>query len=180
MKLYTKQGDDGTTGLAGGSRVPKNDPRVSAYGDIDETNAAIGVAIAICDHDDIKQWLAQIQSDLFSIGAELAAPQSSGGPHDIDGPSITRLETWIDAATDEVPPLKSFVLPGRTACAASLHVARTVSRRAERSVVGLSQQSAVRKEVIHYLNRLSDFLFAAARLVNHRHGVPEEPWPSSK
>ena len=179
MKLYTKQGDDGTTGLSGGARVAKNDARVSAYGDIDETNAAIGVALGILADSDVNHWLVQIQSDLFSIGAELAAPNASSGQHDIDGSSVTRMEAWIDIATDEVSPLKSFILPGGAAPAAALHAARTVCRRAERAVVDLSQQQAVRREVIQYVNRLSDFLFAVARLVNHRVGVYEQTWPSS-
>ena len=180
MKLYTKQGDDGTTGLSGGARVSKNDPRVRGYGDVDETNAAIGVALAICGDDEVNPWLLRIQSDLFSIGAELATPNGSGGLHDIDAASVTRMETWIDTATDEVSPLKSFILPGGAAAAAALHAARTVCRRAERAVVDLSQQQAVRREVIHYMNRLSDFLFAVARLVNHRLGDQEQTWPSSK
>jgi len=179
MKLYTKQGDDGTTGLSGGARVSKDDPRVCAYGDVDETNAAIGVALAICKDQEIKHWLLQIQSDLFGIGAELATPDGSGGPHDIDAASVTRMETWIDTADDEVSPLKSFILPGGAAPAAALHAARTVCRRAERAVVDLSRRQAVRREVIRYMNRLSDFLFAVARLVNHRLGDHEQTWPSS-
>ncbi|MCH7925866.1 MAG: cob(I)yrinic acid a,c-diamide adenosyltransferase [Planctomycetes bacterium] len=179
MKLYTKQGDDGTTGLSGGARVSKDDPRVCAYGDVDETNAAIGVALAICEDHEVNHWLLQIQSDLFGIGAELATPDGSGGPHDIDAASVTRMEAWIDTATDEVSPLKSFILPGGAAPAAALHAARTVCRRAERAVVDLSQRQAVRREVIRYMNRLSDFLFAVARLVNHRLGDHEQTWPSS-
>ena len=179
MKLYTKQGDDGTTGLSGGVRVAKNDARVCAYGDVDETSAAIGVALAICKDHDVNHWLLQIQSDLFRIGAELATPDGSGGQHDIDGTSVTQMEAWIDTATDEVSPLKRFILPGGAPPAAALHAARTVCRRAERAVVDLSQQQAVRREVIHYMNRLSDFLFAVARLVNHRLGVDEQTWPSS-
>ena len=159
--------------------MSKNDPRVCAYGDVDETNAAIGVVLAICEDREVNRWLLQIQSDLFSIGAELATPDGSGGQHDIDGRSVTRMEAWIDTATAEVSPLKSFILPGGAAPAAALHAARTVCRRAERAVVDLSQQQAVRGEVIQYLNRLSDFLFAVARLVNHRLGVKEQTWPSS-
>lgn len=179
MKLYTKQGDDGTTGLSGGVRVTKNDVRVCAYGDIDETNAAIGVAITICQDHEVNHWLVRIQSDLFSIGAELAAPNASRRPHDIDGSSVAQMETWIDTADVEVSPLKSFILPGGAAPAASLHAARTVCRRAERAIVDLSQQQAVRPDVIQYVNRLSDFLFAVARLLNHRLGVHEQTWPSS-
>ncbi|MCH8146919.1 MAG: cob(I)yrinic acid a,c-diamide adenosyltransferase [Planctomycetes bacterium] len=179
MKLYTKQGDDGTTGLSGGVRVTKNDVRVCAYGDIDETNAAIGVAIAICEDHEVNHWLVRIQSDLFSIGAELAAPKASSRPDDIDDSSVAQMETWIDTADVEVSPLKSFILPGGAAPAASLHAARTVCRRAERAIVDLSQQQAVRREVIQYVNRLSDFLFAVARLVNHRLGIHEQTWPSS-
>ena len=178
MKLYTKQGDDGTTGLSGGARVSKDDPRVCAYGDVDETNAAIGVALAICEDHEVNHWLLQIQSDLFSIGAELATPDGSGGPHDIDAASVTRMETWIDTADDEVSPLKSFILPGGAAPAAALHAARTVCRRAERRLMTLTTTSdqVISPFLLAYLNRLGDLLFVRARAANHAAGQAEPTW----
>ena len=176
MKLYTKQGDDGDTGLIGGRRVPKCDLRVACYGDVDETNAAIGLAIAHCDDGQVRDWLTQIQSDLFVLGGELATPAGASPPTSIaqDGPR--RLEGWIDVACEQVAPLRQFVLPGGSPLAAHLHVARTVCRRAERAVVALSKSEPVSATSIVYLNRLSDLLFALARLANARAGVPDVPW----
>lgn len=176
MKLYTKRGDDGTTGLFGGPRVPKCDPRVVAYGEVDETNAALGVVIAGCRDAQILARLSAIQAELFILGAELATPPDQKPAHSISETQIAQLERWIDQATDETPPLKSFVLPGGSQAAAALHLARTICRRAERSVVSLSRIETVRTEVIVYLNRLSDLLFAWARLKNHRSGVADIPW----
>ncbi len=179
MKLYTKTGDDGDTGLIGGDRVRKDDPRVATYGDVDETNAAIGAAIAACRDDELAERLRQIQSDLFSIGTALATPDDGNATKAIAQARIQQLEAWIDAATAEVEPLTSFVLPGGSATAAALHLARAICRRAERAVVSLSHDQAVDTSVLVYLNRLSDLLFAAARLANHREGVAETRWPSS-
>ena len=176
MKLYTKSGDDGSTGLFGGPRVSKCDPRVDAYGEVDETNAAIGVALAACADSQIAGRLLQVQADLFVVGAELATPSDHKPPNTISPEQITKLEQWIDEACGETQPLRTFVLPGGTALAAALHLARTVSRRAERAVVSLSQRDEVRGEVVVYLNRLSDLLFAWARLANHRAGVADVPW----
>ena len=176
MKLYTKSGDDGSTGLFGGPRVSKCDPRVDAYGEVDEANAAIGVALAACRDTQIAERLLQIQADLFVVGAELATPSGNKPPNSISLPQISLLEQWIDEACAETLPLRTFVLPGGTPTAAALHLARTVSRRAERAVVSLSQHEEVRGEVIIYLNRLSDLLFAWARLANHRAGVADVPW----
>jgi cob(I)alamin adenosyltransferase len=176
MKLYTKTGDDGSTGLFGGPRVPKCDPRVDAYGEVDEANAAIGVALTQCDDVQLEPRLSQIQCDLFVIGAELATPSGHKPPNSIAPLQIADLEQWIDEACGETPPLRTFVLPGGTPIAAALHLARTVSRRAERAVVALSRQEDVSGGVVVYLNRLSDLLFAWARLVNHRAGVADVPW----
>lgn len=176
MKLYTKSGDDGSTGLFGGPRVPKCDPRVDAYGEVDEANAAIGVALAACTDKQIAERLLQIQADLFVVGAELATPAGHKPPNTISPSQSTQLEQWIDEACGETQPLRTFVLPGGTFIAAALHLARTVSRRAERAVVLLSQQEEVSSAAIIYLNRLSDLLFAWARLVNHRAGVADIPW----
>jgi cob(I)alamin adenosyltransferase len=178
MKLYTKTGDDGTTGLFGGGRVPKASARVEAYGTVDETNAAIGVARAAPLDASIDAVLAGVQEDLFAIGAELACvPGREGklGSGLVGEADIERLERAIDEADAACPPLKSFVLPGGSPQAAALHVARTVCRRAERAVLGMDD-APPRREVVVYLNRLSDLLFALARRANVVAGVPDVPW----
>jgi len=176
MKLYTKRGDDGSTGLIGGGRVSKDDLRVTAYGDVDETNAAIGVVAAQCTDGEINSILHRIQHDLFVLGTELATPSGTGARLTIDEFRVSQLERWIDAATAEVSPLKNFILPGGAAPAAALHLARTICRRAERTVVNLGRKESVGPLAIVYLNRLSDLLFALARLANHRSGVADVPW----
>jgi cob(I)alamin adenosyltransferase len=178
MKLYTKTGDDGTTGLFGGGRVPKASARVAAYGTVDETNAAIGVARAIPLDAAMDEALARVQEDLFALGAELACVpgrENKLGMALLGGPDIERLERAIDDADAACPPLKSFVLPGGSSQAAALHVARTVCRRAERTVLALDDAPA-RRELVVYLNRLSDLLFALAREANVIAGVPDVPW----
>jgi cob(I)alamin adenosyltransferase len=178
MKLYTKTGDDGTTGLFGGGRVPKASPRVDAYGTVDETNAAIGVARAAQPGAAIDAVLARVQEDLFTLGAELACVpgrESKMNMTLLGEADIERLEHAIDDAVAAVPPLKSFVLPGGSAAAAALHLARTVSRRAERGVLSIDD-APVRKELLVYLNRLSDLLFALARHANVVAGVEDVPW----
>ncbi len=178
MKLYTKTGDDGTTGLFGGGRVPKASARVEAYGTVDEANAAIGVARAAPLDPVIDAVLARVQEDLFTLGAELACVP---GREDrlamalLGSADIARLEAAIDDADAACQPLKSFVLPGGSPQAAALHVARTVSRRAERAVLAMTDTPA-RREVVVYLNRLSDLLFALARRANVIAGVPDVPW----
>lgn len=180
MKLYTKHGDDGSTGLIGGTRVPKNDPRVAAYGDVDETNAALGVVIAGCNDDETIVMLRHIQAELFVLGSELATPAGEQPRFQIGESHVKQLERWIDAASAEVAPLRNFVLPGGTATAADLHLARTVCRRAERAVVALAQMQPVGQWAIVYLNRLSDFLFAMARQANKRSSVEDIPWHPPK
>jgi cob(I)alamin adenosyltransferase len=178
MKLYTKTGDDGTTGLFGGGRVPKTSARVAAYGTVDETNALIGVARATKLDGAIDQVLAAVQIDLFTIGAELACVpgrESKLGMALIGRADIERLEHAIDTADASCPPLRSFVLPGGSAQAAALHVARTVCRRAEREVLSIDDAQP-RREVVVYLNRLSDLLFALARQSNAVLGVRDVPW----
>jgi cob(I)alamin adenosyltransferase len=178
MKLYTKTGDDGTTGLFGGGRVPKTSARVEAYGTVDETNAAIGVARSVPVDTAIDEVLARIQEDLFAIGGELACvpgredrlPMTRLGEADIE-----RLEHAIDDADAACPALKTFILPGGSPQAAALHVARTVCRRAERAVLRIDDSPA-RRELAVYLNRLSDLLFALARQANLLAGVPDVPW----
>lgn len=177
MKLYTRHGDDGTTGLIGNVRVGKDDARVACYGDVDETNAAIGVAAALCDGR-AAAMLREVQSDLFVVGAELATPGDVVPRLTLAASRAAKLESWIDEACEDVEPLRNFVLPGGTSCAAALHLARTVCRRAERGVVGLSRSQPVRGEVVVYLNRLSDLLFALARRANAVAGAPDIVWHS--
>jgi cob(I)alamin adenosyltransferase len=178
MKLYTKMGDDGTTGLFGGGRVPKASARVEAYGTVDETNAVIGVARSTGLAASADAVLAKVQEDLFTLGAELACVP--GREAKLNMPlladaDIERLERAIDDADAASPPLKTFVLPGGAPQAATLHLARTVCRRAERAVLAI-EDATPRREPLVYLNRLSDLLFALARSANVTAGVPDVPW----
>ncbi len=181
MKIYTKTGDRGDTGLFGGGRVAKSHPRVEAYGDVDELNAAIGMALAIEKLPRIDDVLAPIQTDLFAIGALLATPdlvkmRQHLEKANIDDARVAQLERAIDACDAELQPLKAFVMPGGTPKAASLHVARTVCRRAERRVVLLAQETEIPELVVIYLNRLSDLLFTLARLANKLGAGGETTW----
>ena len=181
MKIYTKTGDAGSTGLFGGGRVPKDDARVEAYGDVDELNAVIGVARAVEPMPRIDEVLVPIQRDLFAIGALLATPDREKMAQHlekarIDDSRIRDLERAIDDAESELEPLRSFILPGGSPKAASLHVARTVCRRAERHVVHLQHEVGLPPLAVIYLNRLSDLLFMLARLANHRAGTGEVTW----
>ncbi len=181
MKIYTRGGDGGETTLFGGGRVSKDDARVEALGDVDELNAALGWAIAGVDDEPTRSRLESIQHDLFALGAELATPgPASGGtrpktPGLPDG-RVEELERWIDEGEEPLPPLTAFVLPGGVAPAAALHLARTVCRRAERSVVRLSGVAEVDARLVAYLNRLSDLLFVLARGQNHRAGAGDVEW----
>jgi cob(I)alamin adenosyltransferase len=175
MKIYTRTGDAGETSLFGGARVTKDDPRIEAYGTVDELSSCIGVARASWPEGRIDEELARVQSDLFDIGAQLAAPGSERFTG-VAPSRVEQLERSIDAMERELAPLASFILPGGSAAASHLHVARTVCRRAERRVVSL-QDDATRTTVV-YLNRLSDFLFVAARYANLKHGVADVPWRS--
>lgn len=180
MKLYTKTGDDGTTGMFGGGRVPKTHPRVVAYGEVDELNAFLGAAAAVCRDATTKSRLLDIQADLFLVGSELATPSGKTPPQQLMPDSTSRLEVWIDEASASVPALRTFILPGGSESAARLHVARGVCRRAERAVIALPAAELARTEVIIYLNRLSDLLFALARLENQTAQVPDVPWDPSQ
>jgi cob(I)alamin adenosyltransferase len=179
LKIYTKTGDAGETGLLGGRRVPKDDPRVSAYGDVDETSAAIGVARAAAGAA-LGRLLFAVQKDLFAIGAQLADPTRAVARRQakaaVKASQVRRLERAIDAASARLPALRSFVLPGGTETAARLHQARTVCRRAERSVVALGHAAALDPRIVVYLNRLSDLLFVLARLENHEAGRADDRW----
>jgi cob(I)alamin adenosyltransferase len=170
VKIYTKTGDRGETSLFGGARVPKHDPRIEAYGTIDELNSFLGLARAAWPSSPLDDLLARIQSDLFEIGAHLAAPGSDRF-RGANPAHVTELEQSIDAMERELPPLRNFILPGGCAAAGHLHVARTVCRRAERLVVALRDDAS-----IVYLNRLSDWLFVAARYANLKHGVDDVVW----
>lgn len=181
MKIYTKTGDAGDTGLFGGGRVPKDDPRVEAYGEVDELNAAIGVARAVEPLPRIDEVLVPMQRDLFSIGALLATPDL-GRMHNhlskanIDERRIRDLERAIDDCESELEPLKAFIIPGGSRKGAALHVARTACRRAERRVVHLQHEVEIPALVVIYLNRLSDLLFVLARVANVRTGAGEVTW----
>jgi cob(I)alamin adenosyltransferase len=179
-RIYTRTGDTGETGLFGGGRVPKSDPRVAAYGDVDELNAAVGWAMTRIGDDALRSRLAAVQSDLFAIGGHLATPpgaRSRGHLPDLPAGRPAEFEAWIDEIEGEVGALTSFILPGGSEAGAALHLARTVCRRAERAVVAVHGTEAVDERILIYLNRLSDLLFDLARLANRRAGVAERPWP---
>ncbi len=179
MKIYTKTGDAGETGLFGGPRVRKSDARVEAFGDVDELNAAVGAARALVEDPEIDAQLAAVQEELFCVGAELATPRDAkarAALPPVDGAWTERLERTIDLWDAELPPLDRFVLPGGMRTAAALHLARTVCRRAERRVVALGAEAEIAPAVLAYLNRLSDFLFVAARLANTRARREEPLW----
>ena len=182
VKIYTKTGDHGETGLFDGTRVSKHVPRVDAYGEVDELNAVLGMALAfIRDDAELQACLLAIQRDLFVVGAHLADPSARveakrGAKAELHEDKITQLEQWIDQFDTRLPPLRQFILPGGSKGGATLHLARTVCRRAERCIVALSQQVEVSPLILIYMNRLSDFLFTAARLENLRRDRPEIPW----
>jgi cob(I)alamin adenosyltransferase len=181
MKIYTKTGDSGSTGLFGGGRVPKDHPRVAAYGDVDELNSCIGVARATAPVQFFDAVLESIQRDLFAIGGHLATPDPAKVERalekaELSGARVEAFERLMDDADRELPPLRAFVLPAGTPKAAALHLARTICRRAERSAVHLSHESEVPALFVVYLNRLSDLLFTLARLANHRDGAGDVTW----
>jgi cob(I)alamin adenosyltransferase len=178
MKIYTKTGDDGTTGLIGGARVRKSDRRIECYGTVDELNAALGLAAAVTEGELTKR-LRTVQEDLFVIGSHLAAPEHSAQAAKLpllDESIVARLEMQIDAAEADLPPLRNFILPGGSEAAARLHVARAVCRRAERLLVEFAMDRPVPTVVLTYLNRLSDWLFVQARWANLRAGIADIPW----
>ncbi|MCB9932032.1 MAG: cob(I)yrinic acid a,c-diamide adenosyltransferase [Planctomycetes bacterium] len=179
MKIYTKTGDDGSTGLFGGGRVPKHDARVEAYGTVDELNSQLGVALCDEGDDEIKTALRLHQAELLELGAVLADGKATGTPK-ANVAVLAEMERQIDRWTDELAPLKNFILPGGTHFAATLHLARTVCRRAERCVsrIRVEQPKLAQRvlPVLVYLNRLSDWLFTAARLANKRGGVEDILW----
>jgi cob(I)alamin adenosyltransferase len=179
VKIYTRTGDSGETALLGGQRVSKAAPRVAAYGDVDELNAWLGLVRAERLDGQLSSMIERIQRDLFAIGARLADPGGKVADRvekaAVTSDDATRLEEWIDQLQSEVSPLRRFILAGGSPVGASLHVARTICRRAERTVVGLGSDQ-VDREVLVYLNRLSDLLFVMARAANHRDHAPETEW----
>lgn len=173
-RIYTRTGDEGTTGLVDGSRTAKNAPRLAAIGDVDEANSAIGLAIVAMGDDPLASDLTRVQNDLFDLGADLATPGEDFAPSAmvlrIVPAQVARLEAEIDAMNDAMPPLTSFILPGGTPGAAALHLARAIVRRAERATVAAMRDVAINPCALAYLNRLSDYLFVAARHVNQKAG----------
>lgn len=171
-KIYTKTGDDGSTGLGDGSRVSKDSARVTAYGTIDEANSAIGLILACDIPEDVREILVSVQHHMFDLGGELCIPGHSA----IFDADITHLENTLDKFNADLPALKDFILPGGGMAAAHCHLARTITRRAERETVTLSHHDAVRPEAIRYLNRLSDLLFVLARVLARASGHGEVLW----
>lgn len=180
MKIYTKQGDKGQTGLWGGQRVRKDSARVTAYGTVDELNAHMGLARSSGLDERLAEQLARVQNELFVLGSDLATPGEDERIPRIKAEYITAMEQEIDAFESELEPLRQFILPGGTQAAAHLHLARTVCRRAERELVTLLADGAepVNEQALPYLNRLADWLFVAARVANARAGVADVPWQS--
>src|SRR5512145_2024640 len=178
-RVYTKSGDSGETSLVDGSRVSKADPRVIAYGDVDELNSLLGIARVGLADPQLGEALGKIQNELFIVGADLASPLEIQVPR-VEADRVAEMEQLIDLLLEELEPLREFILPGGTQLGATLHLARAVSRRAERSVVALAAHSAINVQALIYLNRLSDLLFVMARVANNRAGAKEEPANFSK
>jgi cob(I)alamin adenosyltransferase len=178
MKIYTRTGDDGTTGLFGGDRVSKDDLRIHAYGTVDELNSVIGLARTYQADPRTAEILDLIQRDLFVLGSDLAAPRDVKSPHSVrvDEGGVAKIERLIDELDAQLPALTNFILPGGTSCAAVLHLARNVCRRAERLAVACQAQEDIGPVVIRFLNRLSDLLFVLARRVNREAGVEDVVW----
>jgi cob(I)alamin adenosyltransferase len=179
--VYTRSGDDGTTGLGGGQRVAKDSPRIETYGTVDELSSAIGVAVALGLTPKLAEALERIQNELFNVGSDLCILEEDKAKMPVPGVEarhVDALERFMDEMQAELTPLENFILPGGTPGAAQLHVARTVCRRAERLAVSLARQEAVGPFVVRYLNRLSDALFVMARYENKKRGAPDILWNS--
>ncbi len=180
-RIYTRGGDDGSTGLGGGQRVSKHSPRIEAFGDVDELNSQIGLALACGPAPELARPLREIQNELFHLGSDLCVLEENKKRMPvpaIEDRHVEALERLIDRLNEQLGPLENFILPGGSVCAAHLHLARAVCRRAERSVVALAERETVNPLVVHYLNRLSDALFVMARDENRRRGVPDVCWKS--
>lgn len=177
MKIYTKKGDAGETSLFGGTKTRKSNIRISAYGTVDELNSTIGMVLSYSISKQGETILSQVQNDLFVVGATLATPDPQKSRIDqVSHSEIENLEQWIDTLEEELPPLKSFILPGGAGAGSTLHFARTVCRRAERETVQLAESEDIPPDTIIYLNRLSDLLFVLARYENKQQGEKETPW----
>jgi len=181
LKIYTKTGDKGDTGLIDGSRTLKSDLRIMAYGEVDEANSHIGLTISKIKEksifDDLEKILLDIQHDLFVLGAELANPQNTKDDKMlVKKEMITNIESYIDKLESELEPISYFILPGGTVESSLLHICRTVVRRAERTAVGLSREQKINQNILMYLNRLSDLLFVLARVINNRQNCNDIPW----
>jgi cob(I)alamin adenosyltransferase len=179
MKIYTRTGDDGSTGLFGGARTSKDSPRVTAYGTIDELNACLGLAAAPDDLPaNLLSIIGRLQAELFEIGANLCTPPDKPNEHvpNVGDGHVSQLEKDIDTLNEPLPEMRYFILPGGCELAARLHVARTVCRRAEREIITLSREEQVAEIIVTYVNRLSDLLFVMARAANHAAGIEDVPW----
>jgi len=178
MKLYTRSGDDGSTGLHGGQRTTKDALRVETYGTVDELNAALGIAASHCEYEELRETLVQLQSRLFDLGADLCTPTDATVKRHvrITNGHVSELESLIDGTSEKLPALQNFILPGGTPLAAHLHAARTVCRRAERLVVALARTEPVGENLVPYINRVGDLLFAMARRANQLAGLEDVPW----
>jgi cob(I)alamin adenosyltransferase len=176
MKIYTKTGDDGTTGLQGGVRVSKSNLRIRAYGSVDEINASLGLILSNKLDDDLRDILIKIQSDLFVTGADLSNPDLSNKKNRVTPEMVENLEKKIDVLENELPPISNFILPGGHVVASGVHIARTIARRAETQVIALDEKEKINEECKKYLNRLSDLLFVIARTVNKRNGIEDIIW----
>ena len=176
MKIYTKTGDSGNTGLQGDFRISKSHPRIIAYGTVDEANAAIGVVLTNTLDDDISQLLNQIQNDLFLLGSDLSNQNLNDLKNRVTLEMIEKLEESIDTFESELPPITNFILPGGNVAASQIHQVRTIVRRAETLVVKLSDKDEINSNCIKYLNRLSDLMFVMGRLINKRNGIEDIIW----
>jgi len=176
MKIYTKTGDDGNTGLQGDFRISKSHPRILAYGTVDEANAAIGVVLTNTLDDDISQLLNQIQNDLFLLGSDLSNQNLNDLKNRVTLEMIEKLEESIDTFESQLPPITNFILPGGNVAASQIHQVRTIVRRAETLVVKLSDKDEINSNCIKYLNRLSDLMFVMGRLINKRNGIEDIIW----
>lgn len=176
MKIYTKTGDDGNTGLQGNYRISKSHQRIISYGTIDEANSTIGIVLSNQLDEDIEEILTQIQNELFLVGSDLSNPDLNDAKNRVSLEMIERLENHIDKYESELEPLRNFILPGGDLTSAQIHHARTVIRRAETQVVLLSDKDEINSNCIKYLNRLSDLFFVIGRLINKRKGIEDTPW----
>jgi cob(I)alamin adenosyltransferase len=176
-KIYTKTGDDGTTGLIGGLRTKKSNPRIVAYGSVDELNASLGVILSLKKlGEDIQDLLVQIQNDLFIVGADLANPNLDNKSNRVSSQMIAYLEKQIDKLEEKLSPITYFILPGGDTIASYLHLSRTICRRAETNIVSLSESESINNNCVVYMNRLSDLLFVVARIVNKRKKIRDVAW----